>query len=77
MSLLNLPSYLENVRKFQFFSDWLNLNQVIKEEMKGQSLRDLASWGAGEHNPVFSDLLTHYKRSFLVMTDQDEKSLQQ
>ncbi len=65
------------MRKFQFFSDWLNLNQVIKEEMKGQSLRDLASWGAGEHNPVFSDLSTHYKRSFLVMTEQDEKSLKQ
>lgn len=75
VNLVNLAYWFENSKKYSFFSDWLNLNQVVKDEMKGQSLRDLAHWGEGDHNPVYSDLLIHFKQSFLVMSQQDEKSL--
>lgn len=49
----------------------------MKEELNGKSLRDLAKLGAGDHNPIFSDLLQHFKQSFLIMSPTDEATLAQ
>lgn len=74
--MLNLPTWLESYKKFQQFSDWVNLNQAVKDELNGTSLRDLAALGSGEHNPVYTDLLQNFKQSFLILTTQDEKTLE-
>ena len=55
--LLNLPTWLEHSKQLIAYSDWINLNQAVKDEVGGRGLRDLVSLGPGEHNPVYTDLL--------------------
>lgn len=45
--------------------------------MNGISLRDLSKMGAGDHNPIFADLLLNFKKNFLIMTPTDEATIAQ
>ena len=56
INLLNFSTWLEKQKQMIAYSEWINLNQAVKEEL-GHGLRDLVSLGQGEHNPVYSELL--------------------
>ena len=75
VNLLNLPTWLEHSKQLIAYSDWINLNQAVKDEVGGRGLRDLVSLGSGEHNPVYYDLLQSFKQNFLVLTPQDEQKI--
>ena len=75
VNLLNLPTWLEHSKQMIAYSDWINLNQAVKDEVGGRGLRDLVSLGPGEHNPVYTDLLQSFKQNFLVLTPQDEQKI--
>ena len=75
VNLLNLPTWLEHSKQMIAYSDWINLNQAVKDELGGRGLRDLVSLGPGEHDPVYTDLLKSFKQNFLVLTPQDEQKI--
>lgn len=54
------------------FSEWLLLNQACHEELEGIGLRDLTK---NKQNPVVRQLSKSFKEAFLLMTAQDEETL--
>jgi hypothetical protein len=55
------------------FSEWLLLNQACMEELDGQGLRELAK---NKQTTVWRQMTKNFKEAFLMMTAEDEKTLQ-
>jgi hypothetical protein len=72
VNLVNLALWLLET-KLPTFVDWIDLNNAVKEELDGISLRELQM---EEHNTIFQLLTENYTRSFLLMSEQDERGLE-
>ena len=65
MNLANLALWLLET-KLPTFVDWIDLNNAVKEELEGISLRELQ---IEEQNTIFKLLTENYSRPFLLMSE--------
>ena len=65
VNLANLALWLLET-KLPTFVDWIDLNNAVKEELEGISLRELQ---IEEQNTIFKLLTENYSRPFLLMSE--------
>lgn len=71
--LLNFSTYLQST-ELKVFSDWILLNQAAVEEL-GLSQGGLRGITKSPQSSIYQSIISHYKPAFLIMSANDEKSL--